>query len=391
MEAEVGSRWPMSHKPSGMSSAQDWAGRRRRDRWSHASPPSRPSVACSAVRGCRRVDAAVVVGTTLSAGAASPVSVRRRDPWAAVGRRASLRDVAAGVRGIREPIAVTVRQRRADLGESHGGVLLTLRRPPESDRPEKALHRRQRRPAGSVRRRSGFVALSAWLDRREHERRSRRNGRSRPSTCHRERVPVGASLCRQSSRRCRRPGRRRRRDGAEVREVRARLVVVRSADAEDVVQAYAHGYWERGSLLSPLLSAAVTGGHHEQRVGVPAIVSNSLGLNPRAAEAGIDDADALLAGPVEGLDTVARRPGTFPSSTRSGITRASGATLRYRRRSVANRRNRSRDVRAVPVLVLRVGVVFDPVVARRHLPDEVGMCGIDAGVDDCDGATGARC
>ena len=152
---------------------------------------------------------------------------------------------------------------------------------------------------------------------------------------------------------------------------------------------YAHGYTAvSGSSLS---SPVVAGGDHEQRLGV-ARDHVVLGLGEsRRPEARVDHSDAAVAGPVERGDDVADR-------ARSGLVERS---QRQRRERPAPRRRCPRRCRARRRSSRRRACRGRPRSAGRRRPRrspsrratcayEVRMRGVDAAVDDGDGATGAR-
>ena len=86
--------------------------------------------------------------------------------------------------------------------------------------------------------------------------------------------------------------------------------------------------------------------------------------------------------------TSAELPAPSSSSTRSGIIDAARGDADHAG-AVLGRGDGARDVGAVAVPVLRVGVVVDEVVAGQTLGDQIGVPEVDAGVGDGDRQPGA--
>ena len=214
---------------------------------------------------------------------------------------------------------------------------------------------------------------------------------------------------------------------AVVGERRAAVVLVRRADAHDVRRRQC----ARAVGRRVVVDVVVAGGDHVQRVRVRLDRRQLRLVEPRAAEAGVDDAHAHLAGVVEGLRD--RDAG----AAAAGAERPQRHDLRPGRDTgdalvvVGLRRDGAGDVGAVPVVVLRrvvrprgavalgdadarvlrdevpalpvvaiaVAVVVDAVGAlvavervraglarvERDLVGEVGMARQHARVDDADG------
>ena len=321
---------------------------RRRARRASASAWSRFAVAgqlsrSSAAPSPSRSDVAVVADVRRRLVRSNVVARRRR-------RRQFV--------GIRHPRSPSVRQRLPLASSTASSHIAAASSRPRATGASAFAPGAADRHAGQPVRRIG-VSSSAVLDRSAVERRDL-SARSAAAAGHVRRGHRRAVVERVRTepagnrRGDARRARRRRRCRAEVREVRGGSSFCRTRRRTGrCAGSTVHGYCGTGRCVArprrcPPLPAATT----NSVSGCAAIAARSVSANAAGRRGCVHDADAVLAGAVEGLDAgvVARHRSS--SSTRSGMTCASGATpatprrCRDSQRSCHRRECRGRSRRA---------------------------------------------